>query len=95
MSWASKDVEFSCASFDPYLKFVGRCPPTPTPTQMLKREFPVFNSQGIDSSSVSFQMILKALQSELLRLKFYSLSSKRLKIPEFNLPMIDRFEFDY
>ena len=65
MSWASKDVEFSCASFDLYLKFVGRCPPTPTPTQMLKREFSVFNSQGIDSSSVSFQMILPTYEFNL------------------------------
>ena len=33
-------------------------------------------------------MIFKALQSELLRFKFYSLGSKIIKIPEFNLLMI-------
>ena len=34
-------------------------------------------------------MIFKALQSELFRFKFHSLSSKILKIPEFNLLMSD------
>ena len=87
MSWASKDVEFSCASIFNVCREMSTYS---KPTQMLKREFSVFSSQGIGSSSVSFQMILKALQSELLRLKFYSLSSKKLKFPEFNLPMIER-----
>ena len=36
-------------------------------------------------------MISEALQSELLRFKFYSLSSKILKIPTFNLDMMVKF----
>ena len=78
-------MEFYCASFDIYEKFAGGCPPTQTPTQKLKSGFPTSNSQGIASSLVSFQMIFEALQSELFRLKFPRLSSKILKIPEFNL----------
>ena len=42
----------------------------------------MFGSHGIGSSSVSFVMIFEALQSELFKFKFDSLS---LKIPEFNL----------
>ena len=36
-------------------------------------------------------MISEALQSELFRLKFHSLGSKILKIPEFNLVIVRRF----
>ena len=84
-TFISKDVEFYCASFDIYEKFAGGCPLTQTPTQKLKSGFPTSNSQGIASSLVSFQMIFEALQSEPFRLKFPRLSSKILKIPEFNL----------
>ena len=84
----SKDVDFFRASFDICEKFVPSCPLTQTPTQKLKSGFSTSNSQGIASSLVSFQMIFEALQSELFRLKFPRLSSKILKIPEFNLKII-------
>ena len=83
----SKDVEFYCASFDIYEKFAGACPPTQTPTQKLKSWFSMSSSQGIASSLISFEMIFRVLQSELFRFKFKSLSSKIVKIPEFNLSM--------
>ena len=51
----------------------------------VKMGFSMFGSHGIGSSSVSFEMIFEALQSELFKFKFDSLSSKILKIPEFNL----------
>ena len=41
----------------------------------------MLNSQEIGSSLVSFRMIFYALQSELFRFKFYSMSSKILKNP--------------
>ena len=65
-------------SFGPCKKFVGGCPPTLTPTEF-KNRFSMFSSQDIGSS----------LKSELLRFKFYSLSSKIFKIPWFNLNMND------
>ena len=42
-------------------------------------------SQKIDSSLVSFERIFEALQSELFRFYFHSLSSKVLKTLEINL----------
>ena len=81
----SKDVEFSCASFDLYEKFARWCPPTQTPTRKFKTGISIFSSQGMGSTLVSLRMIFKALQSELFRFKFHSLSSKILKIPEFSL----------
>ena len=45
----------------------------------------MFSSQEISSGLVSFYMIFEALQSALFGLNFHSLSSKILKIPEFNL----------
>ena len=45
----------------------------------------LFGSQEIGSNSVSFSMIFEAQQSEIFRSRFHSLSSKILKIPEFNL----------
>ena len=66
-------------------KFVASCPPTQTPTQMLKRWFSIFSTQGIGSSLVSFQIIFEALQSELVIFDFYLMRSKLQKIPEFNL----------
>ena len=66
-------------------KFARGCSPTQTPTQKLKSGFPVFSSQKIGSSSLSFSMIFKALKSKILRIKFYSPCSKILKIPEFTL----------
>ena len=39
---------------DPYEKFVGKRPPTQTPTQKFKIEFSIFTSQEIGSSLVSF-----------------------------------------
>ena len=81
----SKDVKFYCASFGPYEKFVGGCPPTQTPTQMLKSVFSILSSQETGSSSVSLTMIFGALQFELFRFKIHSLCSKILKIPEFTL----------
>ena len=83
----SKDVEFYCASFDLYEKFVGVCPPMRTPTQKFKNGFSMFCSQEMSSGLVSFPMIFEALQSELLSFKLHSLNSKILKIPEFNLAM--------
>ena len=55
--FASKDVEFYCASFDIYEKFAGECPPTQTPTQKLKSEFLKFSLQEISSSLVPLEMI--------------------------------------
>ena len=81
----SKDVEFSCASFDLYEKFARWCPPTQTPTRKFKTGISIFSSQGMGSTLVSLRMIFKALQSELFRLKFHFLESKLQKIPEFNL----------
>ena len=71
----SKDGKFYFASFCLYKKFVGRCLPTPTPTQKLKNEFSILSSQEIGSSLVSLELNFQALQSEL----------KIMKIPEFNL----------
>ena len=45
----------------------------------------MFSSQGIGSVLFSFLMIFEALQSEILRFKFHSMSSKTLKIPKFKL----------
>ena len=45
------------------------------------------SSKEIGSSSVSLKMIFKPPQSGLFRFKFRTLSSKILKIPEFNLRM--------
>ena len=59
------------------------CVPVRTPTQKLKYEFLRFSSQ--EMGSVSLERIFEALQSELFRYKFPTLSSKILKIPEFNL----------
>ena len=87
----SKDVEFSCASFDLYEKFARWCPPTQTPTRKFKTGISIFSSQGMGSTLVSLRMIFKALQSELFRLKFHFLESKLQKIPEFNLRMCKDF----
>ena len=51
----------------------------------------MINSQGIGSDLVSFQMIFQALQFELFRFEFHSLSSKILWIPEFNLHINDSY----
>ena len=45
----------------------------------------MIGSQEIGSSLVPFEMIFEALESELFKCKFHSLSSKILKFPEFNL----------
>ena len=66
-------------------KFTASCPITQSPTQMLKSWFSEFSSQEIGSRLISFEMIFKSLQLELFRFWFHSLSSKILKIPEFNL----------
>ena len=84
----SKDAKFYCASFGSYEKFVGECPPTQTPTQMLKSVFSILSSQETGSSSVSSKMIFGALQFELFRFKIHSLGSKILKFPEFNLLIV-------
>ena len=84
----STGLDLSYASFDPYEKFGGGCPPTQTPTQKFKIGFSMFSSQEIGSGLVSFQMIFEALQSDLVRFDFHSLRSKLKKIPEFNLDMI-------
>ena len=54
------------------------------PTQTIKSGFPAFSSQEIGLSSVSFQMIFEALQSELIRFDFSLTEVKTPKIPEFN-----------
>ena len=87
MKFISKDAEFLCASFDTCQKFAASCPLTQTPTQIKKHEFLRFSSQEMGSSLVSLVMIFKALQSELFRFKFCTLTLKILKIPEFNLVM--------
>ena len=46
------------------------------------------SSQEIRSRLVSHRKIFEDLQSELFRFKFNSLSSKILKIPEFNLRIV-------
>ena len=59
---------------------------------MLKSGFSIFSAQEIGSSLELFQMIFEALQFELFRFNFHSMSSKILKIPEFNLNMDDNQE---
>ena len=54
----------------------------------------MFSSQGIGSGLVSFYMIFEALQSALFGFNFHSLSSKTLKIPEFNL-LINNFLINF
>ena len=65
----SKDVEFYSASFELYEKFVGVCPPMRTPTQKFKNGFSIFDSHGISSGLISFEIIFEALQSELFSFK--------------------------
>ena len=55
--------------------------------QKFKNRFSMLSSQEIGWSLVLFQMIFEPLQFALFRLKFQSLSSEILKIPEFNLSM--------
>ena len=62
--------------FHKYETFIGRFPPTQTPTQNLKIWFPMSSSQEIGLGLVSLEMIFQALQSELFRFKFHSLGSK-------------------
>ena len=50
-------------------------------------------SQEIGSCLVSFEMIFEALHSELFRFNFCELSSKIVKIPEFNLNMVKHADF--
>ena len=69
----SKDVKFPGASFGLYEKFARGCPPIQTPTQKLKIGFSMISSKGNDSDLVLIQTIWKALQSELYRIKFYSM----------------------
>ena len=54
-------------------------------TEKLQYWFLRFSSQEIGSSLISLERIFEALQSELFRFKSHILSSKILKIPEFNL----------
>ena len=72
----SKDLEFSCVFFDLCKELVGECLPTRRPTQKLIIP---------GSTVISFQMIFEALQFEHFGFNFHSLSSKILKIPEFNV----------
>ena len=57
-------------------------------TQKLKIGFSMFSFQEIVSGLVSIQMIFDALQCELFRFKFDSLSSNILEIPEIKLMII-------
>ena len=83
----SNGVESACTSFDTCEKYVRECLPTPNAHAKVKtRIFPI--SQEIGSTLVSFQMIFETLPSELFRFDFHSLSSKILKIWEFNLLII-------
>ena len=75
----SKDVEFYCASFDISEKFVASCAPMDTPTRKLKNEFSGRNSQGIYPNLEYFLMILKAIQTLLLKIKII----KRFCLPFF------------
>ena len=68
---------------DSFLIFLPN--PSQTPTQKLNNGFSIFIYQEIGRSLVSYEMIFEALQFELFRYKFYWLSFKILKIPEFNL----------
>ena len=56
-----------------------------------KKRLSVFRSKEIGSRLVSFSMIFEALQSELFRFKFHSVSSKILKTQEINLYMSNIF----
>ena len=83
----SKDVEFYCASFDISEKFVASCAPMDTPTRKLKNEFSGRNSQGIYPNLEYFLMILKAIQTLLLKIKIHPLVKKTPKSSEFSLTM--------
>ena len=85
----SKDVEFYCASFDRSEKFVASCPPMETPTQKLKNQFPGRNSQGIYPNLEYFGMILKALQTLLLKIKIHPSVKKTPKSSEFSLAIMN------
>ena len=85
----SKDVKFYCASFDISKKFVASCPPTETPTRKLKNEFSGRNSQGIYPNLEYFLMILKAIQTLLLKIKIHPLVKKTPKSSEFSLDIRD------
>ena len=52
----------------------------------------MFSSQEKGPILVLFHMVFEALQSEPFRLKLHSLESKILKIPEFNLIMVERID---
>ena len=62
---------------------------------MLENKIPIFGSQEISPSLISFEMIFEAPQSGLFRFKFNSLRSNILKIPEFNLSMSQNYIFDF
>ena len=79
-------------SIDQCENFVWECPPNQTPTQKLISEFSIFGSQlSLVSSLVSFQMIFKALQSELFRFKFHSMRLNGLPTFQFSTPKKQRY----
>ena len=51
-------------------------PPTQLPTQDIKLQFPPRNFNWIGSKSVSFWMILRALQAKIYRLLFADFGGK-------------------
>ena len=69
----SKDAQFPSASFDVFKNFVQRYTPTDSPTQQLKHGFSALKFNEYAIILVSFEMISKILQAELLRLKMDSL----------------------
>ena len=75
------------ASFDSYQNFVPWRTPTILPTQKFKIWISTWVHHGNLPILVSFSMISKALQTELIRIKIISLDWKIQNFPEFNLPI--------
>ena len=67
-----------------WIKFVGACPPTQTPTQKSKNGFSMSNSHKTASRLVSFWMIIEALRFKIHIFLFHSMGLKFQKITEYN-----------
>ena len=59
----SKDVKFSCASFDLCQKFAASCSLPKRPRKIFKNGFSIYTSQEIGSSLILLKMIFEAPQS--------------------------------
>ena len=78
---------FSCTFF--HLKVCRKMSTYPNAHENAKSGFSIFITQEIDSSLVLFQMIFEVLKSELFKFNFHFISSKILKISEFNLIILN------